>query len=138
MPPALLQRILKVAASGPILAAAGMLAMASGVVDVDPTLGAIANLYAVPLGLPLKPFLAFVGTAKLLGVLKLWGIGPMPSLKVAVLGLACPASAAVYGHYVVEGPAAAIAPVVYLGILGVWYSMETSGSGSEYSLKKSS
>lgn len=120
--------VLKVVASGPILAAAGMLAMASGVVDVDPALQAVAEVYSKPLGLPLKPFLAFVGTTKLLSVLKLWGVGPMPSLKLAVVGLACPASAALYGHYKVEGPAAAVPPAIYLVVLGTFFHLESSGN----------
>ena len=119
-----LKQVLKVLASGPILAAAGMIAMATGAVDVDPTLGAIGSLYSDPLNIPLKPFLAFVGTTKLLSVLKLWGFKTMPNLKTAIAGLALPATAAIYGHYKVEGPQAAAAPVIYLGILGCWSHLE--------------
>ena len=131
-----LKQVLKVLASGPILAAAGMIAMATGAVDVDPTLGAIARIYSDPLHLPLKPFLAFVGTTKLLSVLKLWGYNTMPSLKTAVLGLALPATAAVYGHYKVEGPQAAAAPVIYLGILGYWSHLEFNVLFDENPLKR--
>jgi hypothetical protein len=131
-----LKQVLKVIVSAPIMAGAGMLAMATGIVDVDPTLGAIASVYSEPLNLPLKPLLALVGATKLLSILKLWGYGPVPSLKLAVLGLACPASAAVYGHYKVEGPAGAVAPTIYLGILGFWYHLEATVNRNEDSKKK--
>ena len=124
-----LKTVLKVVASGPALAGLGMLAMASGLVDVDPKLSSVASVYTDPLNLPLKPFLIFVGATKVLSVLKLWDLPSlMPSVKLAVIGLACPAAAAVYGHYKVEGPSAAVPPIVYLGVLGAFWCTRDTGS----------
>ena len=108
----------------PALAGAGMVAMSLGVVPVDETMASIAHVWIGSV-VPLKPFLFFVGTTKLLSVAKLWGYGPMPSKMLAFIGLGTPAFCAFVGHYKVEGPAASIPPVVYLGLLGALYHLES-------------
>eukprot|EP00543_Licmophora_paradoxa_P007818 CAMPEP_0202443890 /NCGR_PEP_ID=MMETSP1360-20130828/3064_1 /ASSEMBLY_ACC=CAM_ASM_000848 /TAXON_ID=515479 /ORGANISM="Licmophora paradoxa, Strain CCMP2313" /LENGTH=131 /DNA_ID=CAMNT_0049059721 /DNA_START=43 /DNA_END=438 /DNA_ORIENTATION=- len=116
--------VLRGLASGSVLAGTGMLAMGLGVIDIDPTMGSVANVFLEPVGLPLNPFLAVLGSCKILGVLSLWNVGPMPK-SLGMIGLAMSALCGAAGHYVVEGGAAAIPPIVYLGILGLLVFFES-------------
>ena len=109
----------------PAMAGLGMIAMGLGAVELDAGLAAVASVYADPLGLPLKPFLVAGGLTKVSSVLSLWGFLPLPK-DLACLGLAVPASLAVYGHYVVEGAPAAVPPAVYLCILAAYYALSSS------------
>lgn len=121
-----LKLILKGASSLSLFAGLGMLAMGLGLVEVDPQMGDVANVYAEPLKLPLKPLLVAGGITKVLSGLALWDLVPFMSKDLAVLGLATPAALAVYGHRVVEGPAAALPPIIYLIILGSYYFLSSS------------
>lgn len=103
--------------------------MGIGVVPLDPHTVALANVFVEPLSVPLKPFLAFLGTCKVLAALSLWHIGPMPR-SVAMPGLLTTASCAVHAHVAVgDKPFGAIA---YIGMLGVLYVLE----GKEMAAKK--
>uniref|UniRef100_A0A7S4MTY2 DoxX family protein n=1 Tax=Odontella aurita TaxID=265563 RepID=A0A7S4MTY2_9STRA len=103
--------------------------MGLGIVPLDAGMAAVGNVFVEPLSIPLKPFFAFLGTCKMLGVASLWGLGPMPR-SIALPGLLTAASCGAYGHYAVgEGPYIAIA---YIGMLAALYILE----GKEKSSKK--
>ena len=120
------QKVLRVLCSMSAVAGAGLVAMGLGAVPVDDALAQVANVWIGKYDgmIPLKPFLVFVGLTKLSSVAKLWGYGVMPSKKLAYIGLGTPAFCAAIGHYKVEGPAASIPPVVYLGLLGALIHLE--------------
>jgi hypothetical protein len=112
----------------PILAGFGMTAMGMGLIAVDPVMGAVARVYTDPFHLPAQPLLLFVGVTKILSVLKLWKVGPMPSDTLAFIGLAVPTVAAAFGHAKVEGLVGAIPPVIYSCLLGMLFYVDRSDS----------
>lgn len=131
-----LQLVLKGVVTMPVLAGLGMLAMGLGAIEVDPKMAAVASVYADPLGLPLLPFIAAGGFTKVTAALALWGLVPALSKDLACLGLAVPAALAVYGHWVAEGPEAAVPPAIYLCLLGAYYFMSSSSTTTNDKNKK--
>ena len=116
-----------------LLAGFGITAMGLGLIPVDTKIGPIAKVYTDPLNLPLRPFLFVVGVTKILSALKLWNIGPVPTYKLAFIGLAAPAASALYGHAKIEGAAGAISPAIYLALLGTLFYMDEGATKSKTS-----
>mmetsp|Transcript_41570 Transcript_41570/g.68169 ORF Transcript_41570/g.68169 Transcript_41570/m.68169 type:complete len:133 (-) Transcript_41570:424-822(-) len=127
-----LKTAVKAICSMPMLAGVGAVAISLGVIPVDEVMASIARVW-IGDAIPLKPFLFFLGTSKILSVAKLWGYGPMPSRMLAYVGLGTPAFCAFVGHYKVEGPVESIPPVLYLGLLGAFYHLESKDANEEKS-----
>lgn len=72
--------------------------MGLGIIPPDEGVTAVANVFVEPLGLALRPFFVFLGVSKILGVLSIWGKGPL-NKKFGIAGLMCSASCAAYGHF---------------------------------------
>lgn len=105
-----------------------MTLMGLGVIDIDPKLQGVATVFTNPLGLPLQPFLVFVGLTKIWSVLRLWDKVPPTSRlgkSLAYVGLASPAAAAVYGHHQTDGIEGTIGPTIYLCILATCHYFES-------------
>lgn len=117
----MLQVVLQGCSSAVVVAGLMMVATGLGLVEGDPKMLEVANVFAEPLNLPLLPFLAVGGLVKTVSALAVWDLVPGVTKKMAVLGLATPATMAIYGHWVAHGPDAALPPTIYLGILGSWY-----------------
>lgn len=107
--PSLVQ-IVKGLCSGVAIPGTFLLFMGLGIAPLDEGLVAIANPFIGPLAIPAKPFFLTLGSCKILGVLSLWKIGPMPEW-FARAGLTFAACCAAYGHHSVGEPL--VPPLVY-------------------------
>lgn len=122
-----LQTIVKSLCSFSVIPGIFMLAMGLGVAPVDEGLTNVAAPFLDPLGLPFRPFVLVLGGCKIVGVLSLWGRGPMPE-AVGRVGLATSAMCAAYGHRSVGE--SVVAPVVYTAMIGALYALDgASGKG---------
>ena len=123
----MLRTIIKSAASATALSGAGMAVMGLGMIDIDPKLGNVALVFTHPLNIPLKPFLVFVAATKILSVLRLWNVTLESIPKtLAWIGLAAPATCAIYGHYKAEGSwIGSIPPTLYMCNLAFCYYLES-------------
>ena len=125
----MLRTIIKSAASFSALAGAGMTAMGFGIIDIDQKLGDVALVFTQPLNIPLKPFLVFVGATKFLSVLRLWNVFDSIPKSLAWIGLAAPATCAIYGHYKAEGSwGASIPPTLYMCNLAFCHYLESKAN----------
>ena len=103
-----------------------MTIMGLGLVPLDEAMIPVAAPFIDPFGIPMKGFLLVLGPCKILGVLALWGIGPMPEW-IARLGLSLSATCAVYGHHSVGE--SVVPPLGYLALMGGLYALDSQGKG---------
>lgn len=105
------------------LAGTGITLMGLGVIPIDNDMAAVANVFIGPLGIPLNVFLSILGPCQMLGVLSLWGYGPMPK-SIAIPGLGLSALCGAIGHYVHGDIPHAIAATGYVVIAGTLAVLE--------------
>ena len=94
-----------------------MALMGVGLIPIDEGLADIANVFLLPLHLPLRPFLTTLGLCKILGCASLWNKGPMPEV-FGRYGLITANACAIYGHYAVGNSIVAIVGTSIM--LGLW------------------
>lgn len=124
----LLQTVAKCLCSTSALTGTGMVVMGFGFLPLDEGLDKVARLYLDKLSVPTKPFLLVLGTCKILAVLKLWEIGPVPR-KLALIGLATSALSGAYGHFFYEEKLQACAALFYAALVGYLYFTDSVDSG---------
>jgi hypothetical protein len=117
--------VLRSISSAIILSGSGLIAMALGIIDVDAGLWNVASAVIGPDTIGAKPFLMILGSAKVLGALGLWGVGPMPK-PLAFAACAIPPACAIYGHSKLGRQDRVIAAGFYLGIVSALYVLERS------------
>eukprot|EP00593_Proboscia_inermis_P004630 CAMPEP_0171318478 /NCGR_PEP_ID=MMETSP0816-20121228/88952_1 /TAXON_ID=420281 /ORGANISM="Proboscia inermis, Strain CCAP1064/1" /LENGTH=129 /DNA_ID=CAMNT_0011813039 /DNA_START=24 /DNA_END=413 /DNA_ORIENTATION=- len=105
-----------------------MVMMGLGFLPVDEKMTKIAAPFIAPLGIPFQPFVACLGTCKVLAGLSMWGIGPMSDI-VARIGLMLCTSCAAYGHHVVGDNV--IPPIVYFGLVSSLFVLDKYKSTKE-------
>eukprot|EP00545_Synedropsis_sp_CCMP1620_P014717 CAMPEP_0119026764 /NCGR_PEP_ID=MMETSP1176-20130426/36007_1 /TAXON_ID=265551 /ORGANISM="Synedropsis recta cf, Strain CCMP1620" /LENGTH=130 /DNA_ID=CAMNT_0006982545 /DNA_START=19 /DNA_END=411 /DNA_ORIENTATION=+ len=121
--------ILRSLSSVVVLSGAGMIAMGLGVVDVDNGMLAVAAQVIGPNLVPVRPFLIFLGSSKVLGALGLWGYGFFPQ-KMAFAACAIPPACAIYGHAKLGEMQQAGAAGVYLAMVSALYFLESRAKKS--------
>lgn len=99
-----------------------------GLVPVDENMLSVAAPFINPFGIPLRPFLLVLGPCKVLGVLSLWGIGPMPEW-FARIGLAVASVCAAYGHSTIGE--SIVPPLIYFGFIGSLYALDNKEKGKK-------
>ena len=131
---------LRCLASPTILPGLGMLAMASGVMPLDPDLEAVAKavLGDDMMGIPSNIFFGVLGVTKISGVLGLWKKGPLSYLPYFVSFLACgvPAASAAYGHFELDEIAQACAAGIYIVILDFLFLIDLNSKMNDDRFKK--
>merc|ERR1719491_1012367 len=85
------------------LAGVALVAMAMGVIPVDPGMECAAKIFIHPLGIPIRPFLLTLGPCQILGVLSLFRVGrgswnPMPEW-FGRIGLILSVTCGTIGHH---------------------------------------
>lgn len=116
--------VLRSLSSAVAVSGSAILAMGTGLIDIDPELWKCAQ-HVIGNSVPQRPFLIVLGTAKILGALSLWNIGPFA--KVPALSLSAilvPPICAAYGHAVAED-GKAIGAIVYMALFGVYKFLES-------------
>ena len=75
--------------------------MGLGIVPLDEKMGLMSAPFIDPIGVPLQPFSLFLGSSNIMGVLSLWGKGPMPK-TLGRIELMIASACGAYAHTAVE------------------------------------
>lgn len=112
------------------ISGSAILAMGTGLIDVDPGLWNCAR-HVIGDSVPQRPFLIVLGTAKILGALSLWKIGPFAKIPALSLSAICiPPMCAVYGHIKAED-GKAVGALIYLALFGLYSVLDNKDNKSK-------
>jgi len=117
------------------IAGVGCLIMGLGFIPIDPEFAAVAKPNIDPFGIPLRPFMLFLGPMKVLGAASQWGYGPLHK-GFGRLGLQFCCICGFYGHYNID-PKSVSASIIMFSLLTSLYWLDPLSNDVEHEGSKS-